>query len=57
MSASSASAHGLQYRSEDLTIMSRYHWQLVLTHVFDDGIRVNMLNLGNEDELWNCWMH
>ena len=72
-----------------LTIMSRYHWQLVLTHVFDDGIRVNgqrredsqkdsiqvildmqrranstwtwhsmlqMLNLGNEDGFWDCWM-
>ena len=24
-----------------LTIMSRYHWQLVLTHVFDDRIKVN----------------
>ena len=72
-----------------LTIMSRYHWQLVLTHVFDDAIRVNgqrrddsardsiqiilemqqkanttwtwhsmlqVLNLGNEDGFWNCWM-
>ena len=69
-----------------LTIMSRYHWQLVLTPLFDDRISVNehdparasiqvildmqqranttwtwhsmlqMLNLGNEDGFWDCWM-